>query len=55
MLPETTSAFSTVTAGIVMLYVGTRKHRLEFRWLRARCPACGKLYRRGRVCPCSRK
>jgi hypothetical protein len=53
--PESVHAFSTVTAGVVMLYVGTRKRLLELRGEKARCPVCGKLYRRGGVCPCVRR
>jgi hypothetical protein len=52
MSPETISAFSTVTAGVVMLYLATRKRMIEFRGSMARCPVCGRLYRRGGVCRC---
>ena len=52
MSPESVSAFSTVTAGVVMLYVATRKRMIELRRSKARCPVCGRLYRRGDVCPC---
>jgi hypothetical protein len=54
MSPEAVSAFSTVTAGIVMLYLGTRKRMLELRGDKTRCSTCGRLYRRGGVCPCAR-
>jgi hypothetical protein len=50
--PETVSAFSTVTAGIVMLYLATRKRMIELRGSKTRCPSCGRLYRRGDVCRC---
>ena len=53
--PESVSAFSTGTAGIVMLYLGTRKRMLDLRITHTRCPSCGKLYRRGGACPCSRR
>ena len=52
MTPETVSAFSTVTAGIVMLYLATRKRMIELRGNKTRCPSCGRLYRRGDVCRC---
>lgn len=52
LAPETVNAFSTVTAGVVMLYLANRKRMIE---LRARCPSCGKLYRRGEVCRCVRR
>jgi hypothetical protein len=55
MTPETVSTFSTVTAGIVMLYLGTRKRMIELRGTKARCPSCGKFYRRGAVCPCVKR
>jgi hypothetical protein len=50
--PETVSAFSTVTAGIVMLSLATRKRMIELRGTKTRCPSCGRLYRRGDVCRC---
>jgi hypothetical protein len=50
--PETVSAFSTVTAGIVMLYLATLKRMIELRGSKTRCPSCGRLYRRGDVCRC---
>jgi hypothetical protein len=53
--PETISAFSTVTAGVVMLYLASRKRMIEFRVSLARCPVCGRLYRRGRVCRCVKR
>ena len=52
MSPETVSTFSTVTAGVLMLYLGTRKRMIELRGAKARCPMCGRLYRRGDVCRC---
>ncbi|HEX5584931.1 hypothetical protein [Gaiella sp.] len=55
MDPGSVSLFSTVTAGIVMLYLGTRKRMLDLRITHARCPSCGKLYRRGDACSCSRR
>ena len=54
MSPEAASALSTVTAGILMLYLGTKKRMIDLRGTTVRCPACGKLYRRGGACPCSR-
>ena len=53
MSPETVSAFSSVTAGVVMLYLATRKRMIELRGERVRCPVCGRLYRRGGVCRCA--
>lgn len=53
MSPEVVNTFATVTAGIVMLYLGTRKRMLEPRRVKVRCPVCGKLYRRGDVCSCT--
>jgi hypothetical protein len=55
LTPETVNAFSTVTAGVVMLYLANRKRMIEPRGTKARCPACGKLYRRGGVCRCVRR
>jgi hypothetical protein len=55
MSPETVSTFSTVTAGVVMLYLANRKRMIEPRGTKARCPSCGKLYRRGAVCRCVRR
>ena len=55
MTPEAISTFSTVTAAVVMLYLATRKRMIELRGTWARCLGCGKLYRRGGVCPCSRR
>lgn len=52
MNPETVGAFSTVTAGVVMLYLASRKRMIELRGEKARCPVCGRLYRRGSVCRC---
>ena len=34
---------------------GTRKRMLDLRITHTRCPSCGKLYRRGGACPCSRR
>ena len=53
MSPESISAFSTVTTGVVMLYLASRKRMIELRSSKARCPSCGKLYRRGGVCRCA--
>jgi len=50
--PETVGTFSTITAGVVMLYIATRKRMIELRGEKARCPVCGRLYRRGDVCRC---
>ncbi len=50
--PESVSAFSTVTAGVVMLYLATRKRMIELRGHMTRCSSCGRLYRRGNVCRC---
>jgi hypothetical protein len=50
--PETVSALSTITAGVVMLYLARRKNMIELRGSMARCPSCGRLHRRGRVCRC---
>lgn len=55
MSPETVSAFTTITAGLVMVYLGARKRMIEPSWVKVRCPACGKLYRQGDVCSCSEK
>ena len=55
MTPETVSVFSSVTAGVVMLYLATRKRMIELRGEKARCPVCGRLYRRGDVCRCVRR
>lgn len=55
LAPETVNAFSTVTAGVVMLYLANRKRMIELRGTKARCPSCGKLYRRGEVCRCVRR
>ncbi len=55
MTPHLVSMFSTVTAAIVMLYLATRKHMIELRGTMTRCSTCGKLYRRGGVCRCSRR
>jgi hypothetical protein len=55
MSPEAVSALSTVTAGILMLYLGTKKRMIDLRGTTVRCPACGKLYCRGGACPCSRR
>ena len=52
MTPEAVSAFSSVTAGVVMLYLATRKRMIELRGTMTRCSSCGKLYRRGDVCRC---
>ena len=52
MNPETVGTFSTITAGVVMLYIATRKRMIELRGEKARCPVCGRLYRRGDVCRC---
>jgi predicted metalloprotease len=53
--PETVSTFSTVTAGVVMLYLATRKRMIELRGTMTRCPSCGRLHRRGDVCRCVRR
>ena len=55
MSPEAVGAFSTVTAGVVMLYLANRKRMIELRGEKARCPVCGRLYRRGDVCRCVRR
>jgi hypothetical protein len=55
MTPETVSVFSSVTAGVVMLYLATRKPMIELRGEKARCPVCGRLYRRSDVCRCIRR
>jgi hypothetical protein len=55
MTPGTVSVFSSVTAGVVMLYLATRKRMIELRGEKARCPVCGRLYRRGDVCRCIRR
>jgi len=52
MTPESVGTFSTITAGVVMLYVATRKRMIELRGEKARCPVCGRLYHRGTVCRC---
>ena len=55
MSPETVSAFSTVTAGVVMVYLANRKRMIELRGTMARCSVCGRLYRRGGVCRCVKR
>ena len=55
MTPEAVGTFSTVTAALVMLYLATRKRMIDLRVTWARCPVCGKLYRRRGVCPCAHR
>ena len=55
MTPETVSPFSSVTSGVVRVFVATRKRMIELRGEKARCPVCGRLYRRGDVCRCVRR
>jgi uncharacterized integral membrane protein len=55
MTPESVSAFSSVTAGVVMVYLANRKRMIELRGTKTRCSSCGRLYRRGDVCRCVRR
>jgi len=48
------SWFGAVAAGVTMLFLGIRTHLLAIPELKARCSACGKLYWRGRGCPCAK-
>lgn len=45
---------AALAASVTMIFLGVRTHLLALPELRSRCSACGRLYRRGRTCPCSR-
>ena len=50
------SAWSTMlSVGLVMLLVGVRLNLLSLPEITTRCGACGRLLRRGSVCPCARR
>jgi hypothetical protein len=49
------STWSTMLGvGLVMLLVGVRLNMLSLPEITSRCGACGRLLRRGAVCPCAR-
>jgi hypothetical protein len=43
-----------LSVGLVMLLVGVRLNMLSLPEIVTRCGACGRLLRRGSVCPCAR-
>jgi hypothetical protein len=45
---------SALLVGLAMLIVGVRLNLLSMHDVVSRCGACGRLRRRGTLCPCTR-
>ena len=43
-----------VAASVTMIFLGIQTRMLALPVLKVRCGACGKLFWRGRGCPCTR-
>jgi hypothetical protein len=48
-----TSMYAGITVALLMLFVSVRKGVIDMRDTVTRCPACGRLHRRVKPCPCA--
>jgi len=54
VVPEQYAAlYGVITVTLLMLFFSVRKGMIDVREVVTRCPACGRLHRRAKPCPCA--